>query len=122
MHTLYGALLWPYVPVRVPRGALVLALQYIYSPLRSRTSQYRRTFISLSVSLWNDFAYPAFDGVELVGFKSRANSFLLASAALSIFIYYYFPFLFFLSIGWYCGVSYTDEVSITLSQPCRPLQ
>ena len=35
-------------------------------------------FILLSVSLWNYFANPVFDGVGLAGFKSRANAFLLA--------------------------------------------
>ena len=38
----------------------------------------RKTFIPLSVSLWNDVADPVFDGVGLAGFKSRANAFLLA--------------------------------------------
>ena len=32
----------------------------------------------LSVSLWNDFGDPVFDGVGLAGFKSRANIVLLA--------------------------------------------
>ena len=39
---------------------------------------YRRTFVPLSVSLWNDLVDPVFDGVGLAGFKSRANIFLLA--------------------------------------------
>ena len=43
-----------------------------------RISQYRRTFIQLSVFLWNDLANPVFDGVGLAGFTSRANAFLLA--------------------------------------------
>ena len=38
----------------------------------------------------------------LAGFKSMANAFLLASVARSIFVFYYFPFHFFLCIGWYC--------------------
>ena len=55
---------------------------------------------SLSVSLWNDLANSA----RLAGFKSRANASLLASAALSLlYSSTVFPFLFFLSIGWYCG-------------------
>ena len=33
--------------------------------------------------LWNDLSDPMFDGVELAGFKSRANVFLLARSALS---------------------------------------
>ena len=77
MHPFYGPLLVPYVPVRVTCGT-VIAHRYTYAPLHSRTSQYRRTFILLSVSLWNDLSDPVFDGVGLAGFKSRANAFLLA--------------------------------------------
>ena len=53
MHPLYAALPVPYVPVRVTRDA-VIAHRYTYSPPRCTTSKYRRTFIPLSVSLWND--------------------------------------------------------------------
>ena len=74
MHPLNDALPWPYVPVRVTRGAVV-AHRYTYAPPRM---QYRRTFVPLSVFLWNDLADPIFDGVGLAGFKSRANAFLLA--------------------------------------------
>ena len=42
-----------------------------------------RTFVPLSLSLWNDLSGPVFDGVGLAGFKSRANAFLLAWSALS---------------------------------------
>ena len=77
VHPLYGALPGPYVPVWVTRGALV-AHRYTYAPPRCRTSQYSRTFITFSVSLWNDLANPVFDGVGLAGFKSRANASLLA--------------------------------------------
>ena len=77
MHPLCGALTVPYVPVQVTRGAFI-AHRYTYAPPRCRTSQYRRTFISLSVSLWNDLVDPVFDDVELAGFKSRFNAFLLA--------------------------------------------
>ena len=77
MHPLYGALAVPYVPVRVTRFA-VIAHRYTYAPPRCRASQYRRTFVPFSVSLWNDLSDPVFDGVLLAGFKSRANSFLLA--------------------------------------------
>ena len=48
------------------------------------TSQYHRTLVPLSVSLWNDLADPIFDGLGLAGFKSRANAFLLAYAAVSL--------------------------------------
>ena len=77
MHPLNGALPEPYVPVCVTRGALV-SHRCTYAPSRWRTSQYSRTFIPLSVSLWNDLVNPVFDGVGLAGFKSRANAFLLA--------------------------------------------
>ena len=77
VHPLYCALPGPYVPALVTRGALV-AHRYTYELLRCRTLQYSRTFIPLSVSLWNDFANPVFDGVGLAGFKSRANASLLA--------------------------------------------
>ena len=77
MHPLYGALPVPYVPVSVTRGA-VIAHRYTYVPSRCRTSQYRRTFILLTVSLWNDLSDPVFDGVGLAGFKRMANGILLA--------------------------------------------
>ena len=77
MHPLYGALPVPYVMMRVTLGAEI-AQRYTYAPPRCRTSQYRRTFIPLSVSLWNDLSDPVFDGVGLAGFKSKANAFLLA--------------------------------------------
>ena len=82
MHPLSGALSLPYVPVHVTRGALV-ADRHSFVPPRCRTSQYRRSFVPLSVSLWNDLSDPLFDGVGLVGFKSRANAFLLAWSTLS---------------------------------------
>ena len=56
---------------------------------------------SLSVSLWNDLYGLAFDGVGVTGFK--ASAFLLAEAARSLFVFYWFSFLFVLSIGWHCG-------------------
>ena len=77
MHPLYGALLVPYVPVRVTRGA-VIAHRCTYESPGCRTSQYSRTFIPLSVSLWNNHSDPVFDGAGLLGFKSRANAFLFA--------------------------------------------
>ena len=83
MHPLNGALPEPYVPVRVSCGSLV-AHRHTYAPPRCRTSQYIRTFIRLSVSLWNDLTIPVFDGVGLTGFKSMANAFLLALAALCL--------------------------------------
>ena len=38
-----------------------------------------------------------------MGFKIRTNVFLLDKAARSFFVFYCFPFLFFLPICCYCG-------------------
>ena len=77
MHPLNDALPGQHVPVQVTCGALV-EHRYPYAQPRCRTSQYRKTFIPLSVSLWDDLADPLFDRVGLASFKSRANAFLLA--------------------------------------------
>ena len=77
MHPLYCARPMPHMPVRITRVALVVYL-YTYAPRCFRTSQYCLTFIPLSMSLWNVIADLVFDDAELVGFKSRANAFLLA--------------------------------------------
>ena len=77
LHPLYGGLPVPYVPLRVTCGA-VIAHRCSYAPPLCRTSQYSRTFIPFSVSLWNDLGDPVFDCVGLAGFKSMANAFLLA--------------------------------------------
>ena len=77
MHPLSGALRLPYVLACVTRGSLV-AHWYSFVPPLCRSSQYCRSFVPLSVSLWNDLSDPVFDGVGLVGFKGRANAFLLS--------------------------------------------
>ena len=103
-HQMYphcGALPGPYVQVQVTRSALVTH-RYTYSLLRSRTSLYHRTFISLSLSLCNDLDDPVCDGVILACFKSRANAFFWASCS-QIFFSYCFQSLFFHSMGWYFG-------------------
>ena len=99
MHPLHVVLPAPNVPVRIKCGALV-AHRYTYEPPRCITSQCRRTFIPLSVSLWNDLADPVFDGVWLA---DESNAFI-GQAARSLFVVYCFPFLVFLSVGLYCGV------------------
>ena len=94
MHPLSGALPLLYVPVGVTCGPLVAHRHSFVSP-RCWSSQYRRTFVPLSVSLWNDFGGPVFDGVGLVSFKSTAYTFLLAWSALSLFVSYYFYIFYF---------------------------
>ena len=117
MDPLYGALHVPYVPVYVTHGA-VIADRYTYAPPRSRTSQYHRTFIPLSVFLCNDLSDPVFDGVELEGFKSRAMPFYWPSCLLTFCL-----LLFSLSLLSFYGLELwgwgfrTDRVFITLSQP-----
>ena len=120
MHPLNDALPGLYVPMRVTVGVLV-AHRYTYAPSRCRTSQYHRTFVPLSVTLWNDLADPVFDGLGLACFKSRANAFLFAKAALSLLqsSNTIFPFLFFLSIGWLCGAGVFGLIGcISVFQPC----
>ena len=99
MHPLCGTLPVPYVPVRVTRGGLI-AHRYTYAPPRCRTSQYRRTFIQLSVSLWNDLVDSVFDGVGMGGFQGQVHCLFVGLVALSFFVFNYFQFLFFSSIGW----------------------
>ena len=115
MHPLYGALPVPYVPVRVTRGA-VITPRYTYAPPRCRTSQDRRTFIQLSVALWNDLSDSVFEGVGLAGFKSRANAFLLAFTfrllLLSVSLLSFYGL-----VSWSWGL-WTDRELIALSQPC----
>ena len=75
MHPLYGDLSVQLVSVLVKRCALIThrpSHRYTYAPPRCRTSQYRMTFIPLSVSAWNVFGDPVFDCVELAGFKTRS--------------------------------------------------
>ena len=83
IYPLSSALSVPYVPARVTRGALV-AHRYSLAAPCCTTSQYRRAFVPYSVSLWNDHRDPVFDGVGLADFKSRANSYLLASSVLCL--------------------------------------
>ena len=67
IHPQYGATV-PHVPVWVTRDALV-ATWYTYAYPLSRTSQKRRIFIGLSVSLSNYLGDPVFDSVGLDCFK-----------------------------------------------------
>ena len=96
MHPLSGALPLPYVPARVTRGALV-AHRLSFAPPCCRTSQYRRSFVPLSVSLWNDFSDPVFDGVDWQ--VSRAEPMLSCWHDLLFFVSYCFMFFFLPWVG-----------------------
>ena len=117
-HPLCGALPVPCVPVRVTRGALI-AHRYTFALPRCRTSQYRRTFFPLSVSLWNDLVDPVFHSVGLAGFKSRSDAFRWPSCSLLLCLQLFSLSLLFLCRlvvwGWCLR---TDRVSISLSRPC----
>ena len=97
--------------------------RYTYAPSRCRTSQYSRTFIPVSLFLWNDLANPVFDGVGLAGFKSRSNAFFIGpSCSIPTIVFTLFPFLFFPSIGWYCGAGFFGligciSLSLSLALP-----
>ena len=101
MHSRYGALPLPYVRVLVTRGA-VIAHRYTYAPPRCRTSQYCRTFIRLSVSLGRSW-WPRIWWCGTGGFQEHCQCRFIGLAARSIFVLYCFPFLFFHTLGWYCG-------------------
>ena len=53
----------------------ILMLHLAAEPRLLQNLAYRRTFVLLSVFLWNDLANPVFNGVGLAGFKSRTNAF-----------------------------------------------
>ena len=103
MPPLNGALPGSYVPVWDTRGALV-AHRFTYALPLCRTSQYRITFIPLSVSLWNDLASPY--SMVWDWWVSRAGPLL-----------FYWPKLlypYYSKKDWHP----TDKVSISLSRPC----
>ena len=113
IYPLYGAQPGPHELVRVTRGAL-LPHRYTHLIPRCRTSQYRRTFISISVYLWIDLTDHVFNGAGLAGFKSRAIAFPLAwSLSCSIHTIVSYLSLSLLSVYrlvlWGCGLL-TDRV------------
>ena len=97
MHPLNDALPGPYVPVQVTHSSLATH-QLTYVPPRCRASQYRRTFVTLSVSLWNDLADPIFVGVGLVDFKSRGQMLFY----LPWLLYHYYCLLLFFPFSSFC--------------------
>ena len=92
MHPLSGTLPFRYMPARATHGALV-AHGYSFTAPRFWISQYRRTFVPLSLSLWNGLSDPVFHGEWLAGLKSRANSIMLAWSDI-FFVSFYFRFFF----------------------------
>ena len=68
----------PPLPVEYVTVRVGVAHRYTYAPPHCRISQYRMTFIHLSVSHLNDLADSVLDGVGQAGFKSMVNAFALA--------------------------------------------
>ena len=85
MHPNYGELPWPYVPVRVTHGALEAHL-YTYS-------------IPCGTILLHPYSM-VWDWLV-----SRAVTVILylSNLVATFYVFYGFHFLFFVSIGWYCG-------------------
>ena len=119
VHPLNGALLGPYVPVRVTHGPLI-SHRYTFAPLRCRTSQYHMTFILLSVP----------PGTILLTPHSMVWDWPVSRAGPTLFYWlkllypYYSPLLFFpfsssveRLVLWGWGPR-TDGEYISLSQPC----
>ena len=112
MHLLYGAL--P-VPVEVTRGTVIAHL-YTYAPPCCRTSQFRMTFIPLSVTLLVTPYSMVWDWrVSRAGpmpfyWPSRSLPFCVLLFYLSLLSFYGL-------VLWGWGLR-TDSVLITLSQPC----
>ena len=94
MHPLSGALPFPYVPAPVTPGDLV-AHRHSFAPPRCRTSQYRRTSVPLSVSLWNDLIVTPC--LMVWDWRvSRAEPMLSCWHDLLLFFVSYYVILFFL--------------------------
>ena len=122
MHPLYSALPLPYVPVRVTRCVLV-AHRYSDALPRCRTSQYRRTFIPSSVSLWNDHCWHCIRWCGTGGFQEQGHClFIGLSCPISFLSSAFFRFHFFLSIGWYCRADVYGLIWCTSRSPNLALQ
>ena len=98
------------------RVALV-ANRYTDESSRYRTSQYNRTFIPLSVSLWKDLD-PVFDGVGLEGFKSMFNAFYWPKLLAHSFVYFWFSLSLLSIYGLVLGSSGWQGVNRFLALPC----
>ena len=105
-HPFYGALPVPYVPVRFTHCA-VIAHWFTYASPGGRTSQYRRTFIPLSISVESRVSRA---GPMPFYWPSCSLTFCLLLLSLSLLSFYGLVFW-----GW--GLR-TDRVLIALSQAC----
>ena len=109
LHPLSGAVPLPYVPAHVTRGALV-AHRHSFAPPPCRTSQYHRTIVPLSVSLWNDLSDAVSDGVGLAGFKS-SQCFPVSMICSFFFVSCYFIFFLLPWVG-YVGLGVSPGLAL----------
>ena len=113
MPPLHGAL-----PVRVVRGA-VITHRRSYAPPSCRTSQYRRIFIPLSVSL--ELSYrPCIRWCGTGGFQEQGQCFfkgLRCPLPLRLLLFSLSLLSFYMLVLCDWGL-WTDRVQIALSQPC----
>ena len=118
MHPLYGVRPVSYVPVRVTRFT-VIAHRYSYAPPRCRTSQYRWTFILLSVSLWNDLSDLGLIVWDWQVSRAGPMPFYWPSCSLTFCLLLFSLSLlsFYGLVLWGWGLR-TDRVLIARSQPC----
>ena len=110
MHTLSGALPLPYVPARVTSCALV-AHGHSFAPPRCRTSQYHRTIVPLSLTLWNHLGDCVFDGegwrvLRAEPIRSCWTNLLF----LAVSYYFLLP-----CVGWFCGVGVFELIDCSHS-------
>ena len=100
-------------------GIPTLSITHTCSPPRFRTSHavsvlfcnicYRCFLLLCKLILFCVSLWPVFDGVGLAEFN-RANVYLFVWAARPIFVIYCFLFLFFDSMGWYCGAGVFGQI------------
>ena len=99
------------------RGLHAVLLSHIgtHAPPRCSTSQYRRTFIPLSVSLCNYLGDSVFDGVGLADFNSSSMPFYCSSCALPFYLLLFS--LSLLSFYWLvlCGWEYFLMIIIVIT-------
>ena len=112
VHPLNGALPGPYVPVRVTRGALV-AHRYTYAPPRCRCREPPRSQCTSGTILLTPYLM-VWDWRV-----SRVGPMLFYWPKLFYPSSTIFPYLFYRSIGWYCGAGVFGLIGcVSLSQPC----
>ena len=119
MHTLYGALPVPYYQcgLHVVLWSHIGILMHLIAAEPRSTS---RTFIPISVSLWNDLADQVCDVVRLAGIKSKANVFFMCigcSQHICLFLLSHSILSFYEFLLWGWGLR-VDKVLIALSRPC----